>query len=112
MLEIKPCYAFGSGGGHKQETRLLPTDTGCEAAIGVDVEENVVETLFGQPVAQSDRSGIVRARMADEQSRHNTISLKGRALALSKTNPNRLNAGMASRCDYSSPVLNGAEDRS
>jgi hypothetical protein len=43
--------------------RLLPADVGCEAAIGVDVEEDVVETLLDQPVAQSDRSGIVRTRM-------------------------------------------------
>jgi hypothetical protein len=64
--------------------RLLPADVGCEAAIGVDVEEDVVETLLDQPVAQSDRSGIVRTRMADEQSRHNTISLKGRPLRFPK----------------------------
>jgi hypothetical protein len=53
--------------------RLLPALTRGHPAIGVDIEENIVETLLGQPIAQSYRSGVVRARMADEQSCHDTI---------------------------------------
>jgi hypothetical protein len=46
--------------------RLLPALAGHDTAIRVDLDENVVETLFPQPVAQSDRRGVVRGGMADE----------------------------------------------
>jgi|SRR5271155_4172485 len=49
--------------------RLLPAFARHDPAVGVDLDENVVETLFGQPATQSDRRDVVRGGIADENNR-------------------------------------------
>ena len=45
----------------------LPALARGDAALGVEVEEEVVPALGGKPVAKRDRFGVVGARMADER---------------------------------------------
>ncbi len=46
-----------------------------DAAIRIDVEENVVPAFGGEPIAQRDGLEVVVARMAEEDARHGAPSL-------------------------------------
>jgi hypothetical protein len=48
----------------------LPPLTGLESSLGIEIEKQIVPAMADQPVAQGDSLGIVRARMAEEEARH------------------------------------------
>jgi hypothetical protein len=50
--------------------RLFPALARFDAALGIEIEKDVVPALLGEPVAHGDCRGVVGARMADEQARH------------------------------------------
>src|SRR5262245_24103572 len=54
---------------------LLPALARGNSAIGIDIEENVVEPLLREPVAQCNRGSVVHARVAYEQARQIKIPL-------------------------------------
>lgn len=73
---VEPCFR------HQEQYRLatvrrlveraFPAFSGYNAALRVEIEENLIfPALIRQPVAQGDRVGIVRARMAQKNARHN-----------------------------------------
>ena len=50
--------------------RFLPALAGNDAALGVEVEEDVVPAVRGEPIADLDGLVVVAARMTDEKARH------------------------------------------
>src|SRR5271170_7150062 len=50
--------------------RPLPALPRCDAALRIEVEENILPTFGGEPVAQRDRLEIILARMAQKYARH------------------------------------------
>ena len=50
--------------------RFLPALAGDDAALGIEIEEDVVPAILRQPVADPDGLVAVGARMADEKARH------------------------------------------
>ena len=91
-------FGFDPGRRHQKQNRLAAVGRGLEGllpalardqpAAGIDIEENVVETLLGQPIAQRERRRIIGARMADEQPCHDAKFLR----------PRRRKARIGSRC--------------
>ena len=49
---------------------FLPALAGDDAALGVEVEENVVPAVGSEPIADLDSLVVVSARMTDEKTRH------------------------------------------
>src|SRR5215469_8750805 len=49
---------------------FLPALAGDDAALGVEVEENVVPAVRGEPSADLDGFVVVAARVTDEKARH------------------------------------------
>jgi hypothetical protein len=49
---------------------FLPALTGRDAALGVEIEEDVIPAVLREPVADLDRLVVIPARMADEKARH------------------------------------------
>ena len=52
----------------------LPPLARGDAAIGIEVEENVIPPFGGEPVAQRDRLEVVVVRMAEKDARHRARS--------------------------------------
>jgi hypothetical protein len=49
---------------------FLPALAGDDAALGVEVEEDVIPAVRGEPIADLDSLVVVTARMTDEKARH------------------------------------------
>jgi hypothetical protein len=49
---------------------ILPAIAGLEAALGIEIEKDVVPAPCLHPVANRDGLGIVSTRMAEENPRH------------------------------------------
>ena len=52
--------------------RAFPPLARRDAALGIEVEEEIVPALARQPVAQRDGLGVIRARMTEKNPRHET----------------------------------------
>ena len=50
--------------------RLLPALAGHDAALGIEIEEDVVPAVLRKPVADLNGLVVIGARMADEKARH------------------------------------------
>src|SRR5271165_1437496 len=59
---------FAAPGGLLQ--RFLPALAGRNAALGVEIEEDVLPAVLCEPVADLDGLVVVEARMTDEKARH------------------------------------------
>src|SRR5262249_44896162 len=59
---------FATIGGFLQS--FFPALACCNAALGVEIEENIVPAVLGEPVADLDGLVAVEARMTDKKARH------------------------------------------